>query len=622
MAIYPVAGTLTLSTGLFEKLVLSEDLRVVLDKPAWTLWPGQIHVGGVTILVNGTTQFRLKGNHLSLHVNLLPLINKRVRVTSIQADDVRYWMRVQVKSTKGIEKRLAAYPNLDDLPGNPTIIEQEAAKTEKRQSDFTVDVTGIDVRIAELWFMEYHYVGPGTLKGGFLVGPRQMRVHTSVQNVGPGELRFGADHVIARNFRGRIEATIPVLNPEEHADESFLELVTSDIDLKGDVQTLSHVGAYTKGIKVVGGAGPFETRLFLQKGNLGEQSKFAFSTPKVGIRGKGFGVDTDWVFDAHVAKAEHVSAKQQNGASVLPRLRSTMQATYVSFTKPENEQNVFTIQLHDNEQDVALKTTQLGRMTDIDHARVRFPRIITTDLDDLAAITGEDSKLESRKGEARASLVFDVDAQHVARGKFDADFTGLELGVAGMQFSGEGDASCLLHADLDRKTVTVKDLFVRLMDVGMRAGDETVSGWWTRISIPHFSAAGMPPKSLEGGVIVLAKNAEPLLKGLAEKDKIAGIIPKLTTLSDLRVRASMRKQNGVTDVLLEPVENELFDVAGRYYSKGEQSRFAVVIGGKAISLGIAKDDSGTTLKPFARQDWLNDQLRRFPTPAQIHSSQP
>lgn len=242
-------------------------------------------------------------------------------------------------------------------------------------------------------------------------------------------------------------------------------------------------------------------------------------------------------------------------------------------------------------------------------------------MDDLAALTGG-GKIEPKRGEARGSIAFDVDAQHVARGRFDANFRGLQLSAAGMQFSGEGDASGLMHVDLDKKTVTVKDFFLRLMDVGMRAADETVSEWWTRISVPHFSASGMPPNTLEGGVIVLAKNAEPLLKGLAEKDKISDIIPKLTKLSDLRIRASMRTQNGATDVLFEPVENELFDVAGRYYSKGEQSRFAIVVGGKAVSLGIAKEGSGTTLKPFARQDWLNDQLRRFPTPAEIHSSQP
>ena len=42
---------------------------------------------------------------------------------------------------------------------------------------------------------------------------------------------------------------------------------------------------------------------------------------------------------------------------------------------------------------------------------------------------------------------------------------------------------------------------------------------------------------LDGGAIVFAKNAEPFLKALAEKDKISDLIPKLTSLRDLRLRA-------------------------------------------------------------------------------------
>lgn len=617
---YPLLGTLFLWTGLFEKLIASEDLRVEIDSPAWTLWPGHVHVAGARVLMNGTTQFELEGKDLLLHVNLFPLVKKRLRITSVHADEVRYRMRVQVKSPEGIEQRLAAYPRLDDLPGNPTLIEQQARKTEEREGDFTVEVDGIDVRVTELWFMEYHYVGPGTLKGGFLVGPHRMRVSTSVQDLGPGELRFGADHVIATQFRGRIHATIPELNPEEHADESFLELVTANVELRGDVQTLSHMSAYTDGIRVLGGAGPFETRLLLQEGNLGEASRFAFSTKEVGVRGKGFGVDTDWTFEARVDEAQPVSGKQPPSASGLPRLRSTSKVTYVSLANDRND--IFTIQLRDHEQEVVLVTTQLGRMTDIDHARVRFPDIVTTDLDDLAALTSEGGAIQSKGGQAKGALTFDVDAEHVARGKFDVSFTGLQIEVAGMQFWGRGDATCLMRVDSKQKSATVRDVFVRLGDVGMRAGSETVEDWWTRISIPRLSIEGLPPKSLEGGVVLVAKSAEPLLKGLADKDEISDLIPKLTDLNDLRIRASVRKTNDAMDVLFEPVQNELFDVAGRYYSRGEQRRLAIVVGGKAISLGIARDDSGTTLKPFAREGWLNAELARFPTPTKIRSSQP
>jgi hypothetical protein len=302
LAIYPVVGTFVLSSGLFEKLVASEDLKILLEKPAWTFWPGRVHAAGARILVNGETQFELDAKHLLLDVRFLPLIHKHLHVLDLKADDLRYKMRIQVEDEKGIEKRLAAYPPIPDLPGDPTLAKNKGQATEERQSDFTVEVDGIDAGISDLWFMEYHYVGPGRITGGFLVGPHRMRVGTSVQDFGPGELRFGEKQVIATQFGGIIKAAIPELDPEKHANESFLGLVSSDIALKGNVVTLAHVGAYVPGVRVIGGAGPFATKLVLSKGRLGDSSRLTFSTDRVGIRGNRYGVDTDWDFVANVGK--------------------------------------------------------------------------------------------------------------------------------------------------------------------------------------------------------------------------------------------------------------------------------------------------------------------------------
>lgn len=620
---YPVCGTLFLSTGLFERLMRSEDLIIEVRGPAWTLWPGHVHAAGARILVNGETQFILSAKHLLLHLNLFPLVKKRLRATKISADDVHFLMRVQVESDKGIEKRVAAYPPLEGLPGDATIIKKKAEKEEKRESDFTVDVDGVDVRISELWFMEYHYVGPGTLTGGFLVGPQRMRVGTSVQNLGPGELRFGKDQVVAKDFGGRVEAEIPELNPLEHADESFLELVTSDIHLKGNVVGLEAVSAYAHGFSFKNGSGPLEARVLLSKGNLGRDSKITFSTEKVGIRGTGLGLDMDWDFEARVGVADTTSERAFASAdSVLPRIASRSKLTYVSFSK-ERRDDVFTVQVRDHEQDVVLKTTELGRMTDIDHARIILPKIVTTDLHDLDALTSDSGSVQSDAGEAAASLVLDIDEHHVARGPFGAKFNGLRFTTAGIRFRGQGAVAFDVVSDLDKQATTVRNLKFELDDVGVRVDGQEVQGWWTKAEVPYFGAFGLPPNRFEGRVSVLAKNAEPILRVLAGKKEIPGVVPALTKLNDLKIRAKFRKDRAVTDVLLVPLENDLFNVAGRYYAKDEDTKLAIVVGGDVVSLGIAKDAQGTTLAPFAREGWLNRHLAEFPKPVeQFRSSEP
>jgi hypothetical protein len=613
LLVYPVTGTVLLSTGVLEKMVGSEDLKVRIQTPAWTLWPGHFHVAGALVLVNGDTQFKLEAKNLLIHLQLFPLIKRHLRVTKLSAKDVHYFMRVQVKDTKGIEKRVAAYPKLDDLPGNPTVVEKKADKSEPRESDFTVDVEGIHVDVSELWFMEYHYVGPGTLTGSFLVGPHRMRVGTSVQQLGPGELRFGATEPLMANFHGRIQAEIPDVNPEQHADESFLELVTARIELAGNVVKLDPMSAYTGKMRIIDGAGLFDSTLVLAKGRLSDGVHITYTTKKVGVRSQGFGVDTDFDFDARVAKGQ---------AHDLPEVRAKAGATYVS--KSNTKGAIFTVQLLDHEHDVVLNSTQLGRMTDINHARIRFPNIVTNDLHDLSAFSEEPGAVSSRSGEAYGSLFLDVDDHHVAKGQMKARLDGVSFGVEGVQVSAQGALDSSLWADLDHEIFSVQNLTFSLTEVGMRAGKETVEKWWTTAEIPEFVARGLPPERMEGRFSLRAKNAEPLLKTLAAKDEISSLIPKLTSLSDLRVRARFRKDHDVTDVSLVPVENNLFDVAGRYYAKKDDSRMAIVVGGKVISLGIATSKkSGTTLMPFAREGWLNEQLRTFPAPVeQVKSSQP
>jgi hypothetical protein len=622
LLVYPVLGTLFLWTGLFERSMRSDHLIVHIDQPSWTLWPGHIHVRGATVLVNGETQFKLQAKNLLLHVNLFGLFKKHLRVTHLSGDDVHFFLRVKVQDPRGIEQRLAAYPPLTDLPGQSDLVEKKATRSDQPSSEFTVEVQGLNARVSELWLMEYHYVGPATLRGGFLIGPLRMRVDASVQEFGPGELRFGEAQVIATSFSGRVAATIPELNPMEHADESLLELVTADVFLKGDVQTLAHVSAYMPTTRVEAGAGPIEARFLLSNGRIAAPTYATFSTKKVGVRRSGFAADTDLTFDARFGTADPKAAKGlPSDDQVLPRLSSKSASTYVSLGN--NRGNTFKLQFQDHEHSVVLDSNQLGRMTDIDHARIRFPKIYTNDFHHLGALTETPSAFTSQAGVGQASLALDIDHHHVMTGPFQASFREVRLSAADMLIQGQGDASCRIQVDLDHKVSTLKAGSVDVSEIGLKVGDQHMEGWWARVEAPQLTAHGFPPARVEGRIALRAKSAEPLLKILAAKGKIPDFIPALTSLNDVRGAGTFRKTETVTDVVLEPLDNVLFDVAGRYYEKGRDSRYAFVVGGSVLSLGIADDGSGLSVMAFAREGWLNEKLLGLPKPVtQVHSSEP
>lgn len=598
---YPVLGTLALWTGFVEWVAKSEDLRLEIDNPSYTIWPGRIHLKNVRIFMNGDTQFILRGENLFASVSVLELLRHRIHVTRLVAHDVHYQMRVQVKDPKGIERRLAAYPKLEGLPGNNTVNENVGAATEPREGSWTVVVDGIDVSVVELWFFEYRYLGKGTLKGGFTVGPHIMAVRTAVQDLGPGELRFGEKEPIARKLRGQVTCAIPDLDPSAHADESFLEFVSARLNLRADILTLSNVGAYMPaGIEVLNGAGPLSFDLYMEKGYLGSKSHLDYQTDAIGVSGQGFGVATDWKL--------HFDAAGEKGG--FPLGRADFKAAYVAFGHGKRE---FTVQSRRQSVEAALDTIRLGRATDLKRAALRMPDITSSDFDDFDVLLPKDSAVSVQGGEAKASLNLDVDKDYWAKGALKANLVRSKLEGAGVTVG----ANAWLDADValnpKKKIANISQLMFRVRNGSMHVKGDAVEDWWMNLSAQRLSYHASDPPTAQGAVSVRTKNLQPFLEALAKKDVISDIIPVLTRLDDFRAKTSFRRTGQATDVTIES-ESDVWDVAGRVHSTPKSSLFAVVVGGQAVSLGVADLGQGLSLKPFAKTDWLNQQLASFPQP--------
>jgi len=597
---YPVLGTLALWTGVVEWVIRSEDVRVDIDNPSYTIWPGRVHLEHVKIYMNGDTQFILEANELVTNFSLFGLLRHRVHVSELSARDVHYQMRTQVRDQTGMKERLAAYPRLEGLPGVNVIHENVAAKTEKREQEWTVAVEGLDIHVVELWFFEYRYLGKGRLRGGFLVGPNIMKVTTAVQDIGPGELRFGEKSPMATNFRGQITCDIPEVNPNQHADASFLELINARINLKMDMVSLVNVGAYFDDFDVSRGAGPLAFDLYMEKGYLGQKSKLTFATDLVRLKGDGFGVATDWRLDFD-------AGGEQGG---LPLGQSDSKSTYVSFARRDRE---FTVQIHGHHEEAALDTIRLGGATDLKRAALRMPNIVSTDFKDFDVLLPEKSPIKIEAGAAKASVSLDMDGKYWARGPIKAEVVRWQGRGAGVALSGNTWLNAQARFNPKLKSNFLEDLVLRLRNVDMHVDDTAVDGWWLDLSSKRLSLADTEPPHAEGSVSIRAKNLQPALEALAEKDVISGIIPVLTRLDDFRAKTTFRREGQATDVSIES-ESDVWDVAGRVYSTPKKSLMALVVGGQAVSVGIADLGDGLQIRPFAKTDWLNERLARFPKP--------
>ncbi len=604
---YPVLGTLALWSGFVEWVIRSEDVKVELQNPSYTIWPGRVHLKHAKIYVNGDTQFILEGTDLVTHFSLFGFLRHRIHVSTLQAHDVHYQMRVQLKDQTGMKERLAAYPRLEGLPGVNSVQEKVAEHTEKRESPWTVAVEGLDVRVVELWFFEYRYLGTGQLHGGFLVGPHLMQVTTAVQEIGPGELRFGETHPIARNFRGQIDCNIPQINPEQHADASFTELVDARVNLKMDVLSLANVGVYFDAFDVSQGAGPLSLDLYMVKGYLGPKSKLSFATDQVRVKGEGFGIGSDWRLDFDAA-----------GEHGLPLIQSESKLTYVSFAKRER---AFTVQIHGHHEEAALDSVRLGGATDFKRAALRMPSIVSTDLKDLGVLLPDNAPVKIAAGEAHASARLDMDGKYWIHGPISAEILRSQLNVAGVNVSGNTWLKAEARLNPKLKTDYLEDVVLRLRNVETHIKSASVESWWMDLSSKQLAFFNTATPRAQGSVSIRSKNLQPVLEALAEKDVISDIIPVLTRLDDFRAKTTFRKEGQTTDVTIES-ESDIWDAAGRIYSSPKQNLMAMVVGGQAVSLGIAEMGGGLQLRPFAKTDWLNERLAAFPKPIRMPAAKP
>jgi hypothetical protein len=604
---YPVLGTIALWTGFVEWVLKSEDLKVEIANPAYTIWPGRVHMKHVRILQNGTTQFILDGHDLLLNARVLELVKRRVHVTELSAHDVTYQMRVQVKDSKGIEERVRAYPPLPGLPGTNSVRRATTEKNEKSEPDWTVHVEGLDVGVKELWFFEYRYLGKGHLRGGFMVGPHVMEVSTAVQDLGPGVVHFGADEVVAKDIAGQVTANIPRLNPSEHADASFMELVTARVNLRSAVQSLRNLSAYAPGIEFSHGAGPLALDVYLDGGKLGAKSHLDFETTSFRVKGNGFGVGTDFIlhFDA---------AGSPDG---LPLVRSSSKSTYVSLARGSRE---FTVQVHGHVEEAHLDTIQLSRATDLKSASVRMPDIRSVDLRDLVAVLPPNAPIEIHAGTLKGSLKLDMDHEYWARGPFEVDVSGLDFDASGVDVKAQVGLRTELRMN-PKRGIYQTNLGLAVRNVNTRAGEYSTNGWWANVVARDLTYRNGEPSSIDGKISIQTQSLAPVLEALADKDVVPKLVPMFAKLADFRAGANVHSAGPVADVILAS-ESDVWDVAGRVRKDEKDSRFAVVVGGQAVSLGVADLGHGLDLMPFAKTSWLNEKLAGFPKPVRMHPDKP
>ncbi len=594
---YPALGSLMLASGLVEWWLRSEELVVVLEGPTYTLLPGRLHVDKLRIWLRTSAELSLEASEVRLDLTLRRLFFRRLHVTRMQGSDVRYRMRLRDDARSARPARVAAFPPLEGLPAGSAASPEPAADA---GAGWSVHAEGLDVGVAELWFFEYRYLGGGRLRGGFEVGPGKMRVDRAQQQFAAGELRFGAEQRLLTGLEGSVSVDIAELDPRAHADQSFFRALSGRVEAHAELASLANLSAYFDDLDVTGGQGSLRTTLIIERGAFAAASGLHYRTDAVTVRHGKLTVETDVE-----ATFEGAGAGDQ-----LPTTRLSSRRSHLSFARA---QRPFELTSEGQQLEVVLDSLKLTGESRFERAKLRLPSIMTDDLVDLGAVLPEGLPLEMHGGKSTSSVELEVDRELWVRGPAVTKAEGYGLTVAGVSLGGELAASARLELNALLGVYRLKDVALRLSDTRVRTGSARSDGWWLHATTPELELRDGEPARFRTTLSLRSRDLEPVLEALAERDAVSSLIPALVSLPDFRSKLTILTQAPAVDIIMES-ESEVWDASGRFFFDEERSRFAVVVGGQAVSLGIAGANGAIELMPFAKTGWLNERLARFPKP--------
>src|SRR5690606_14172094 len=91
------------------------------------------------------------------------------------------------------KRRLDAFPPIEGYLDPPVYKEPPPPPVpEEEDKRFTIELTSVDAKVLELWFLEYRYQGDARATGGFRLRPgRALRLDPATLNLNGGALTLG-----------------------------------------------------------------------------------------------------------------------------------------------------------------------------------------------------------------------------------------------------------------------------------------------------------------------------------------------------------------------------------------------------------------------------------------------
>jgi hypothetical protein len=573
-ALYVLVANAVLVTGYLESRVTSPDERLLELGSAWTLWPGRVHVRDFRFrLAEEDLELELRIERATVQIELGALVRRTFHVLHVDADGTRYRMRRLLDDPERHPLRARALARIEGLPDTPRARpEVDDPRPLEERKLWTLEITGIDARVAEIWIDELKYVGPGLIRGGFRFEPmREIEVRDSRVTLGPGPLGFGELRPIASRIEGSIGGHVETLDVSDDAPLGWpaFRHFTLHGALQADVADLGFVKAYAERseLEIGEGGGALELAFSLVRGRFGPEDRVEYRTARLDLGFKQVAARGD----ARVVLDTIERDGQQRGRARLAGRRIQIG---VSSARPLATVRDFELELVGDSVDLAKDWRAYA-------GHVKLPKIRLPELARLNALrNGGDWRLIGGALSGSASAELDQKGGASGRIALRAESAAARIGKLRVRATGSARTS-LVRPDLRAPRGQLRDarLDLHRFSFVTPTGSSGPGKLSARSALVELR--DLRPGQFEVDFSSAFDSADGVLDALdVARTGVARAARWFVDLDDLRVKGNVRYDSGKLRVQIDRARTDGVDAKGVMKRRGkeESSRFDVDLG--------------------------------------------
>ncbi len=257
---------------------------------AYSIWPGRIHVDGLSIRgSDGAVQWILRIDVCDFRVQFLDLLHRQFHATHVRGSGLSMRIRMRLEPTEVDPRVVAALP---PVPGfsDPPYLETGPPTpplTDATYKLWSVRLDDVDAQhVHEIWVHTLRYAGDLRVRGRWVFRPlRWLEIGPAAIDIETLDVSYGLTSPLLAGLHGSVAATVHPFDLRKADGLKILRYVSANTDVQGSADTAELTRAWGPSPlwRVEQGEGPIDLGLRVETGVLRSGSRATMSSEEAHV---------------------------------------------------------------------------------------------------------------------------------------------------------------------------------------------------------------------------------------------------------------------------------------------------------------------------------------------------